>query len=153
MKAQGRIDLDFAESLIADNRTIANNFIAEEELKLKLLHAGGDREVTIRVQRIKRLGFDVYAWRWPAVVKPDNDPGHHYALNEAAFVGKLIDQGLDGYIADPEADRGRETDNWNKAKWAPLATQFCDAIKISGRKKNKKFSVWHDIGLQVSNPI
>jgi hypothetical protein len=36
MKAQGRIDLDFANSLIADNRVIADNIIAEEELKLKL---------------------------------------------------------------------------------------------------------------------
>jgi hypothetical protein len=31
MKAQGQIDLDFAESLIADNRTIANNLIAAED--------------------------------------------------------------------------------------------------------------------------
>jgi hypothetical protein len=36
MKAQGRIDLDFANSLIADNRAIANNLIAEEELKIKI---------------------------------------------------------------------------------------------------------------------
>ena len=36
MKALGRIDLDFADSLIADNRTIANNLIAEEALKLKI---------------------------------------------------------------------------------------------------------------------
>jgi len=30
LKAQGLIDLDFANSLIADNTTIANNLIAEE---------------------------------------------------------------------------------------------------------------------------
>src|SRR6516165_10921374 len=36
LKAQGLIDLDFANSLIADNTTIANNLIAEEELKFKL---------------------------------------------------------------------------------------------------------------------
>jgi hypothetical protein len=35
LKAQGLIDLDFANSLIADNTTIANNLIAEEELKFK----------------------------------------------------------------------------------------------------------------------
>jgi hypothetical protein len=36
LKAQGLIDLDFANSLIVDNTTIANNLIAEEELKFKL---------------------------------------------------------------------------------------------------------------------
>lgn len=50
MKALGHIDLDFAESLIADNRTIANNLIAEEELKLKLSAAGGLGETTIRIE-------------------------------------------------------------------------------------------------------
>lgn len=40
MKAQGRIDLDFANSLIADNRAIADNIIAEEELKLKIANSG-----------------------------------------------------------------------------------------------------------------
>jgi hypothetical protein len=33
-KAAGTIELDFADSLINDNRVIANNLIAEEELKL-----------------------------------------------------------------------------------------------------------------------
>src|SRR6516162_2554657 len=36
LKAQRLIDLDFANSLIADNTTIANNLIAEEELKFKI---------------------------------------------------------------------------------------------------------------------
>jgi len=36
LKAQGLIDLDFANSLIADNTTIANNLIAEEELRFKI---------------------------------------------------------------------------------------------------------------------
>jgi hypothetical protein len=36
LKAQGLIDLDFANSLIADNTTIANNLIAEEELQFKI---------------------------------------------------------------------------------------------------------------------
>src|SRR5262249_10969205 len=36
LKAQGLIDLDFANSLIADNTTVANNLIAEEELKFKI---------------------------------------------------------------------------------------------------------------------
>jgi hypothetical protein len=51
MKALGQIDLDFADSLISDNRTIANNLIAEEELKLK--YAGSplaSKEQTIRIE-------------------------------------------------------------------------------------------------------
>jgi hypothetical protein len=50
MKALGRIDLDFADSLISDNRTIANNLIAEEELKLKMIAAGettGEQRIVI----------------------------------------------------------------------------------------------------------
>jgi hypothetical protein len=88
---------------------------------------------------IKRQGFDVYGWRWPAVIEPPRDPRHHYAMNEAAFVGRLIDAGLDGYIADPESDAGRANDDWNDRKWAPLANQFCDAIAIPGVRKNPKF--------------
>jgi hypothetical protein len=49
MKAQGRIDLDFAESLIADNRTIANNFIAAEELRLKIAHIHGEQDQRIHI--------------------------------------------------------------------------------------------------------
>jgi hypothetical protein len=37
LKAQGLIDLDFANSLIADNTTIANNLIAEEETEIQAL--------------------------------------------------------------------------------------------------------------------
>ena len=49
LKAQGLIDLDFANSLIADNTTIANNLIAEEELKFKLNPPETrDQTITIR---------------------------------------------------------------------------------------------------------
>jgi hypothetical protein len=48
LKAQGLIDLDFANSLIADNTTIANNLIAEEELKFKL-YPPETRDTTITV--------------------------------------------------------------------------------------------------------
>lgn len=50
LKALGKIDLDFANSLIADNRTIADNIIAEEELKLKLTAAGGGAEQRILIE-------------------------------------------------------------------------------------------------------
>jgi hypothetical protein len=49
LKAQGLIDLDFANSLIADNTTIANNLIAEEELKFKI-SPPEQRDSTIRVE-------------------------------------------------------------------------------------------------------
>src|SRR5215813_14561300 len=48
LKAQGLIDLDFANSLIADNTTIANNLIAEEELKFKL-YPPEQRDTTITI--------------------------------------------------------------------------------------------------------
>src|SRR6516162_9723422 len=49
LKAQGLIDLDFANSLIADNTTIANNLIAEEELKFKL-YPPEEREQSIVIR-------------------------------------------------------------------------------------------------------
>src|SRR5215471_10791490 len=49
LKAQGLIDLDFANSLIADNTTIANNLIAEEELRYKI-SPPDQRDTTIRVE-------------------------------------------------------------------------------------------------------
>src|SRR6516225_2061784 len=49
LKAQGLIDLDFANSLIADNTTIANNLIAEEELKFKL-YPPEEREQSIVIK-------------------------------------------------------------------------------------------------------
>src|SRR5262249_40540543 len=45
---QGLIDLDFANSLIADNTTIANNLIAEEELKFKI-SPPAERDQTITI--------------------------------------------------------------------------------------------------------
>src|SRR5262249_28334820 len=49
LKAQGLIDLDFANSLIADNTTIASNLIAEEELKFKL-YPSGERDTVIKIE-------------------------------------------------------------------------------------------------------
>jgi len=48
LKAQGVIDLDFANSLIADNTTIANNLIAEEELRYKI-SPPETRDTTIQI--------------------------------------------------------------------------------------------------------
>ena len=48
LKAQGLIDLDFANSLVADNTAIANNLIAEEELKFKI-NPPEQRDTTIRI--------------------------------------------------------------------------------------------------------
>ena len=49
LKAQGLIDLDFANSLIADNTTIANNLIAEEELKFKI-YPPEERDTVIKIE-------------------------------------------------------------------------------------------------------
>jgi hypothetical protein len=49
-KAAGTIDLDFADSLIADNNKIASNLIAEEELKLKMIAQHGAPEQIIQIQ-------------------------------------------------------------------------------------------------------
>jgi len=49
LKAQGLIDLDFANSLIADNTTIANNLLAEEELKFKL-YPPEERDTVIKIE-------------------------------------------------------------------------------------------------------
>jgi len=49
LKAQGLIDLDFANSLIADNTTIANNLIAEEELRFKI-NPPETRDQTITIE-------------------------------------------------------------------------------------------------------
>jgi hypothetical protein len=49
-KAAGTLDLDFADSLINDNRVIANNLIAQEELQLKLADHGGPANQTIRIE-------------------------------------------------------------------------------------------------------
>jgi hypothetical protein len=102
------------------------------------------------VKEIKDKGFDVYAWRWPAVIDPGpgHDAHHHYVDNEARYVQQLIDDGLDGYIVDPEADREKGPDGkqhprlsdwWADAKYGPLANSFSDAIKLPGRKKNPHF--------------
>ena len=88
---------------------------------------------------LKSQGFDVYAWRWPNAKPIDPDPKHLYAMNEAQFVTGLIDAGLDGYIVDPECDKQGQDNCWNSASLAPLANQFCDAIKLYGRNKNPNF--------------
>src|SRR6516164_1878906 len=49
LKAQGVIDLDFANSLIADNTTIANNLIAEEELRYKI-SPPEERDTVIKIE-------------------------------------------------------------------------------------------------------
>jgi hypothetical protein len=49
LKAQGLIDLDFANSLIADNATVVNNLIAEEELKYKI-SPPETRDATITIE-------------------------------------------------------------------------------------------------------
>jgi hypothetical protein len=78
------------------------------------------------IQRFKKLGMSVYAWRWPSSVPKR-------AMAEADFVaGKLIPAGLDGYIADPESD-GPGVNDWNKPGLEQLATDFCGTIRKAAR--------------------
>jgi hypothetical protein len=91
------------------------------------------------IPTIKGQGFDVYAWRWPAVRPTNPPPAHYYADDEAQYVLGLIAGGLDGYIADPESDGDQGVNDWNDSQLANLANQFCDTIKIAGRQKNPQF--------------
>ena len=51
LKALGHIDLEFADSLIADNKVAANYFLAQEELKLKFAAQGlSNQEQVIHIQ-------------------------------------------------------------------------------------------------------
>jgi hypothetical protein len=75
------------------------------------------------VQAIKQWGFDVYAWRWPSV-DPSSNTNHDHVEAEIDFVKGLIAEGLDGYIVDPEADDGRDSDNWNDSSWRPCGPSW-----------------------------
>jgi len=91
------------------------------------------------IKQIKKEKLDVFAWRWPAVEDEANS-SHHYAMDEAKYVVDLInDEGLDGYIVDPEGDSGRSSDYWNDKKWAPLATKFSNMIADAGKAKKPEF--------------
>jgi hypothetical protein len=91
------------------------------------------------IQKIKQQGFDVYAWRWPAMRPTKPPPAHYYADDEAKYVLDLIKQGLDGYIVDPESDGDGSAGDWNNTQLSGLANRFCDTIKIAGRQKNPHF--------------
>jgi hypothetical protein len=93
------------------------------------------------IDQVHQNGLKLYGWRWPNVqqVPPQQDPRHLYAMNEAQFVSGLINSGLDGYIADIECDKAGDSNCWNDVALKPLATQFCAAIKTTGRAKNPNF--------------
>jgi hypothetical protein len=94
------------------------------------------------IGRFKALNMKVYAWAWPGVI-PGQSAKHYYALDEANYVAKtLIRAGLDGYIVDPESDghvnkkTGKKLSNdWDQAELAPIARQFCAAIKQAANGK------------------
>ena len=75
-------------------------------------------------------GIRVYGWRWPAVTAGSHSAPHYFALDEAAYVVKtLLAAGLAGYIVDPESDGPGQADDWNDAKHAALARDFCAQIR------------------------
>jgi hypothetical protein len=93
------------------------------------------------IGRFHTRGKAVWAWRWPGVIP--SGTGTYYALRQAEYVANtLIPAGLDGYIVDPESDKEgandhrRDSNDWNQKALAPIARQFCSAIKnaAQGRK-------------------
>jgi len=77
----------------------------------------------------------VHAWRWPAVSDQPHSATHYYALKEAEYVvDVLLPKKLDGYIVDPESDGDGGINDWNHLALAPLAHQFCDAIKTGAQR-------------------
>jgi hypothetical protein len=111
------------------------------------------------INRFRAEGIEVFGWRWPAC-KPTNASVHYYALDEADYVvEKLIPAGLNGYVVDPESDNDKAKNDWDDAKYAPLAAEFCKRIKqgavntagfsfavTSGceQPKNNKHIPWHE---------
>jgi hypothetical protein len=82
------------------------------------------------IEKFKAHGILVYGWRWPAVTEGPHSAPHYFALDEAKFVAEvLIPAGLTGYIVDPESDGPGEVDDWNNAKHAALAEEFCVRIR------------------------
>jgi hypothetical protein len=121
---------------------------AEEDRIFSHAQAMGAGAVVIRttsrrlpssMKRFQHAGMQVYAWRWPAVVRHH---GGRYASDEADFVAEtLIPAGLDGYIVDPESERGSPHNDWNRTDLpvpAPqLATSFCQTIRNAARAAGK----------------
>src|SRR5476651_2500604 len=95
--------------------------------------------LTNSISEIKRRGFDVYAWRWPAIRPTNPPPQHYFADDEAQFAIELISQGLDGYIVDPESDSNGAVNDWNDSSLSGLANRFCDTVKLAGRSNNPHF--------------
>ncbi|MGO4700583.1 hypothetical protein [Dyella sp. 2RAB6] len=69
----------------------------------------------------------VYGWRWPSSL-------HDPAMNEAAKVKALFDQGLDGYFVDPEMSEQDNID-WDRNGLADLAEEFCSTIARAANGK------------------
>ena len=71
-------------------------------------------------------GMKVYGWRWPSAM-------HDPAVNEAAKVEALFNQGMDGYFVDPEQNNA-DSINWDKRGLDALATEFCQAVSEAARE-------------------
>lgn len=90
-----------------------------------------DNDLRRAIPAAHQAGLKVYGWRWPSSL-------HDPAMNEAAKVKALFDQGLDGYFADPEMS-DQDNINWDKNGLADLADAFCSAI--AGAAQGKPFGV------------
>ena len=72
------------------------------------------------IKKFHDLGIKVYGWRWPSAYRKR-------ALEQAEAVVKLMNKGLDGFIADPEGEPGASYD-WNQDGLEDLAEVFCQKI-------------------------
>jgi hypothetical protein len=75
------------------------------------------------IKKFHDLNIKVYGWRRPsAQLKP--------ALGQAEALVKLMDKGLDGFIADPEGEPGASYD-WDQDGLENIADAFCKTITTS----------------------
>jgi peptidoglycan hydrolase-like protein with peptidoglycan-binding domain len=86
-----------------------------------------DNHVDQALQPFHDAGMKVYGWRWPSAQQGG-------AMAEANRAAALLNQGMDGYFADPEGEPGQPFD-WNRPGLADLANQFCTTIKAAAGAK------------------
>jgi len=86
-----------------------------------------DNNIAQALTPFHNAGLKVYGWRWPSAQTSG-------ALAEANRAATLLNQGMDGYFADPEGEPGQPYD-WNKPGLAQLADQFCTTIKSAAGAK------------------
>ena len=94
-----------------------------------------DNDLRKAIPAAHQAGLKVYGWRWPSSM-------HDPAMNEAAKVKALFDQGLDGYFVDPEMS-DQDSINWDKNGLAALADAVAGG-RCSRRGRQARVEHCHD---------